>query len=144
MQQVTVSASALDQRAQSTTTAIVVGRDEIVRQGDAIADRCAQAPARHHHRRRTRQAGDPHARAGCGYVAILLNGLPAPGGFSLESIDPELVERIEILRAPTAETSGQAVAGAINIILRKAGKTVRHRPKSRPVAASRPAAHPQA
>jgi outer membrane receptor protein involved in Fe transport len=59
---------------------------------------------------------------GSGYVAILLNGLPAPGGFSLETIDPELVERIEILRAPTAETSGQAVAGAINIILRKAGK----------------------
>jgi len=123
MQQVTVSASALEQRAQSTTTAIVVTRDEIVRQGDATLTEVLKrqpgitidgAP------------GKPAIRMrglGSGYVSILLNGLPAPGGFSLESISPDLVERIEILRAPTAETSGQAVAGAINIVLRKAGKS---------------------
>jgi outer membrane receptor protein involved in Fe transport len=122
MQQVTISASALEQRAQSTTTAIVVTRDEILRQGDATLTEVLKrqpgitidgAP------------GKPAIRMrglGSGYVAILLNGLPAPGGFSLEAISPDLVERIEILRAPTAETSGQAVAGAINIILRKAGK----------------------
>jgi outer membrane receptor protein involved in Fe transport len=122
MQQVTISASALQQRAQSTTTAIVVTRDEIVRQGDATLTEVLKrqpgitidgAP------------GKPAIRMrglGSGYVTILLNGLPAPGGFSLEAISPDLVERIEILRAPTAETSGQAVAGAINIILRKAGK----------------------
>jgi outer membrane receptor protein involved in Fe transport len=122
IQQVTISANALGQRAQSTTTAIVVTRDEIVRQGDATLTEVLKrqpgitidgAP------------GKPAIRMrglGSGYVSILLNGLPAPGGFSLESISPDLVERIEILRAPTAETSGQAVAGAINIILRKAGK----------------------
>jgi outer membrane receptor protein involved in Fe transport len=123
MQQVTISASALEQRAQSTTTAIVVTRDEIVRQGDAsLTDVLKRQPG-------ITIDGAPGKAAirmrglGSGYVAILLNGLPAPAGFSLETIDPELVERIEILRAPTAETSGQAVAGAINIILRKAGKT---------------------
>jgi outer membrane receptor protein involved in Fe transport len=122
IQQVTISASALQQRAQSTTTAIVVTRDEILRQGDTTLTEVLKrqpgitidgAP------------GKPAIRMrglGSGYVAILLNGLPAPGGFSLESISPDLVERIEILRAPTAETSGQAMAGAINIILRKAGK----------------------
>jgi outer membrane receptor protein involved in Fe transport len=122
VQQVTVSASALEQRAQSTTAAIVVTRDEILRQGDATLTEVLKrqpgisidgAP------------GKPAIRMrglGSGYVSILLNGLPAPGGFSLESISPDLVERIEILRAPTAETSGQAVAGAINIVLRKAGK----------------------
>jgi outer membrane receptor protein involved in Fe transport len=123
MQQVTVSASALEQRAQSTTTAIVVTRDEIVRQGDtSLTDVLKRQPGI----TIDGAPGKPAIRMrglGAGYVAILLNGLPAPGGFSLETIDPELVERIEILRAPTAETSGQAVAGAINIILRKAGKT---------------------
>jgi outer membrane receptor protein involved in Fe transport len=123
MQQVSVSASALEQRAQSTTTAIVVTRDEIARQGDtSLADVLKRQPGISI----DGAPGKPAIRMrglGSGYVAILLNGLPAPGGFSLETIDPELVERIEILRAPTAETSGQAVAGAINIILRKAGKT---------------------
>jgi outer membrane receptor protein involved in Fe transport len=123
MQQVTISASALDQRAQSTTTAIVVTRDEILRQGDgSLTDVLKRQPGI----TIDGGPGKPAIRTrglAAGYVAILLNGLPAPGGFSLESIDPELVERIEIMRAPTAETSGQAVAGAINIVLRKAGKT---------------------
>lgn len=122
MQQVTISASALDQRAQSTTAAIVVTRDEIVRQGDAsLTEVLKRQPG-------ITIDGAPGKPAigmrglGSGYVAMLLNGLPAPAGFSLEEISPELVERIEILRAPTAETGGQAVAGAINIVLRKAGK----------------------
>jgi outer membrane receptor protein involved in Fe transport len=122
MQQVMVNASALQQRAQSTTTALVVTRDEIARQGDAtLVDVLKRQPGI----TVDGAPGKPAIRMrglGSGYVAILLNGTPAPGGFSLEEIDPELVERIEILRAPTAETSGQAVAGAINIVLRKAGK----------------------
>lgn len=122
VQQVMVSASALQQRAQSTTTALVVTRDEIVRQGDAsLIEVLKRQPGI----TIDGAPGKPAIRMrglGSGYVAILLNGTPAPGGFSLEEIDPELVERIEILRAPTAETSGQAVAGAINIVLRKAGK----------------------
>jgi outer membrane receptor protein involved in Fe transport len=120
--QVHISASALEQRAQSTTAAIVVTRDEIVRQGDtSLTDVLKRQPGI----TIDGAPGNPAIRMrglGAGYVAILLNGLPAPGGFSLETIDPELVERIEILRAPTAEMGGQAVAGAINIVLRKAGK----------------------
>ena len=42
-----------------------------------------------------------------------------PPGFSLESLTPEQVERIEILRAPTAETGARAIAGTINIITRE-------------------------
>jgi outer membrane receptor protein involved in Fe transport len=123
MQQVNVSAGALQQRAQSTTTAIVVTREEILRQGDtSLTEVLKRQPGISI----AGAAGKPAIRMrglGAGYVAILLNGLPAPGGFSLETMDPELVERIEILRAPTAEMGGQAVAGAINIVLRKAGKT---------------------
>ena len=40
---------------------------------------------------------------GKGYTQILLNGDPAPDGFSLDGLAPELVERIEIQRAATAD-----------------------------------------
>ena len=122
MQQVRVSAGATDLRRQSTTTAIVIGREELLRQGDSsLSDVLKRQPGI------TVDAVPGRAPAirmrgmGSGYVAILLNGVPAPSGFALESISPDLVERVEIQRAATAETSGQAVAGAINIILRKAG-----------------------
>lgn len=122
MQQVLVSAGVASVRAESTTTAIVVKRDEILRQGDAsLAEVLKRQPG-------ITLDGSPGKEAtirmrgmGGGHVAILLNGLPAPGGFSLESISPELIERIEIGRAPTAETSSQAMAGTINVVMRRAG-----------------------
>ena len=56
---------------------------------------------------------------GAGYTQILINGDPAPPGFSIESMAPEMIERIEIMRSATAEYSMQAVAGSINLVLRK-------------------------
>ena len=56
---------------------------------------------------------------GAGYTQILVDGEPVVQGFSIDSIAPELVERIEIARSPTADRSAQAVAGSINIVLRK-------------------------
>src|SRR6185436_1032475 len=53
------------------------------------------------------------------YTQILLDGERVQGGLSLDSIDPEMVERIEIQRAPTAETGARAIAGTINIITRE-------------------------
>ena len=55
---------------------------------------------------------------GSGYTQIMIDGERAPRGFSLEDISPEQVERIEIMRAPTAETGARAIAGTINIITR--------------------------
>ncbi|WP_051933454.1 TonB-dependent siderophore receptor [Massilia sp. BSC265] len=122
IQQVLVSAGAADSRAQSTTTAIIVGRDEILRHGDAsLVDVLKRQPGITLDAGPGKEAAIRMRGMGSGYVAILLNGLPAPGGFSLESISPELIERIEIGRAATAETSSQAVAGAINVIMRRAG-----------------------
>ncbi|MFZ6875638.1 TonB-dependent receptor plug domain-containing protein [Undibacterium sp. Di27W] len=57
---------------------------------------------------------------GSGYTQILLNGDAVAPGFSIDSIAPELIDRVEILRTTTAEFSAQAVAGTINIILKKA------------------------
>ncbi|MCQ6458418.1 TonB-dependent receptor plug domain-containing protein, partial [Vibrio parahaemolyticus] len=56
---------------------------------------------------------------GSGYTQVMLNGERAPPGFSLDSIAPELIERIEVARAATADASTQAIAGSINIILKR-------------------------
>ncbi|MDP0978044.1 TonB-dependent receptor plug domain-containing protein, partial [Klebsiella pneumoniae] len=40
--------------------------------------------------------------------------------FSLDQLPPDQVERIEVLRAPTAEFGARAIAGTINIVLREA------------------------
>ena len=47
------------------------------------------------------------------------DGERMPPGFSLEQIPPDQIERIEIQRAPTAETGARAIAGSINIVLRE-------------------------
>jgi outer membrane receptor for ferrienterochelin and colicin len=56
---------------------------------------------------------------GTGYTQILVDGEPVPQGFTIDSIAPDLVERVEIARNPTADRSAQALAGSINIVLRK-------------------------
>ncbi|HEY0662273.1 MAG TPA: TonB-dependent receptor [Lysobacter sp.] len=60
-----------------------------------------------------------------GYTQILINGKKVPGGgedrsFFVDRIPAEVVERVEIVRSPSANRSGDAVAGAINIVLRDA------------------------
>ncbi len=57
------------------------------------------------------------------YTQILINGEKVPGAgddrsFFVDRIPAELVERIEIVRSPSANRSGDAVAGALNIVLR--------------------------
>lgn len=59
------------------------------------------------------------------YTQILINGKKVPGAgadrsFFVDRIPAELVERIEIVRAPSANRSGDAVAGSLNIVLRDA------------------------
>lgn len=65
--------------------------------------------------------GGPRMRGlGSGYTQILINGDPMPPGFQLDQLSPSQIERIEVLRAPTADQSAQAIAGTINIILKDA------------------------
>jgi len=56
---------------------------------------------------------------GNGYTQILINGDRVPAGFSIDSLSPESIERIEILHSGSAEFSAQAIAGTINFVLRK-------------------------
>ena len=60
-----------------------------------------------------------------GYTQVLINGKKVPGAgddrsFWVDRIPAEMVERVEILRSNSANRSGDAVAGAINIVLRDA------------------------
>ncbi|CAN7299159.1 TonB-dependent receptor [Phenylobacterium sp. LjRoot225] len=59
------------------------------------------------------------------YTQILINGERVPGAgvdrsFFVDRIPAELIERVELVRSPSANRSGDAVAGAINIVLRDA------------------------
>ncbi len=109
-----------EQRRQSTAAKIVIGREEIDKFGDATVGEVLRrlpgvttpgAPGR---------GGPPRMRGlGGGFTQLLIDGQRIPPGFSLESLTPEQVERIEILRAPTAETGARAIAGTINIITRE-------------------------
>lgn len=122
IQQVTISAGSNDVRERSTTTAIVVARDEILRQGDTtLSGVLKRLPGITVDAAPGKAAAIRMRGMGNGYVSILLNDVPAPGDFSLESISPDLIERIEIKRTATAETSSQSVAGTINVIMRRAG-----------------------
>lgn len=116
MQKVEVSGpGALALRRDDTASKIIVGRDEI----DLYGDNSLGALLK-------RQPGVSVVGAevkmrglGAGYTQILINGDPAPPGFSIDTIAPDMIERVEILRGASAEYSAQAIAGSINLVLRK-------------------------
>lgn len=70
------------------------------------------------------QSDAPQLRGiGPEYTQVLIDGRRIPGaendrGLLLDHIPPELIERIEILRSPTAEQDAQGVGGTINLVLK--------------------------
>ena len=96
----------------------IYGREEIDKYGDtSVSDLLKRLPGVNI------QGGAARMRGlGSGYTLVLINGDPAPPGFQFDQLNPSQVERIEITRGPTADQSAQAVAGAINIILKDAPK----------------------
>ena len=123
MQQVEIKGAAAqyDARRNDTATKIVVSQEEIVKNGDTtVAEVLKRLPGITVGGVQGR-GGDIRMRGlGSGYTQILLNGEPSPPGFSLDSISPDMIERIEIKRAATAEYSTQSIAGGINIVLKRA------------------------
>jgi len=108
------------ERRNATASKIVIGRQELEQFGDANTLEILRrlpgitmpgAPGR---------GGPPRMRGlGAGYTQILMDGERVPPGFSLENVAPDQIERIEILRAPTAETGARAIGGTINIVMRE-------------------------
>lgn len=108
--------SATDLRRASQVAKQIYGREELDKYGDTNAlDVMRRLPGINI------GSGGPRMRGlGAGYTQILINGDPMPPGFQLDQLSPAQIERIEVLRAPTADQSAQAIAGTINIILKEA------------------------
>ena len=107
-------------RRNASAAKIVIGRDEIDQYGDSNVGEVIRRLPGVTQGGRPGRGGDLRMRGmGSGYTQILIDGERAPPGFSVEQLSPDLVERIELLRAPTAETGTRAIAGTINIVLRE-------------------------
>lgn len=117
LQQVQISgASAQLQRRNDTAARIVVEHAELTQYGDSSLT----AALKRQPGIAIGSNGELRMRGlGNGYTQLLINGEPAPAGFALDALAPELIERVEILRSASAEYSSQAIAGSINVILKK-------------------------
>lgn len=109
-----------DLRRRQPVAKQIYGRDELDKYGDSqLSDVLKRLPGVN------MQGGQLRMRGlGGAFTQILVNGEPAPPGFSVEQLNPAQVERIEVSKAPTADQSAQAIAGSINIILKDAPRTV--------------------
>jgi len=114
------AAGVYNPRKDDTASKIIVSNEELKRYGDAsIGDALKRVPGV------TVGAGGRDIRMrglGSGYTQILLNGERVPAGFDIETLSPDSIERIEVMRAASAEFSTQSIAGTINIVLKKAVK----------------------
>jgi outer membrane receptor for ferrienterochelin and colicins len=96
------------------------GREELDKYGDTqLSDVLKRLPGINVTGGQLRMRG-----LGGAYTQILVNGEPAPPGFSLDNLNPAQVERLEVTKAPTADQSAQAIAGTLNIILKDAPRVV--------------------
>jgi outer membrane receptor for ferrienterochelin and colicins len=113
-QQVEIKGS-YNARREDTASKTVVTRAEIMRFGDtSLLDVLKRLPAI------TVVDGQVRMRGlGGDYTQILLDGQKAPAGFSIESLAPDAIDKIEILRSASADMSTQAIAGTLNIVTRK-------------------------
>ncbi len=122
---VKVVGAAESARRLDTSSRIVVSRDEILKFGDPnLLEVMKRLPGVTVSSNEVRMRG-----LGSGYTQILVNGERQAPGFALESLSPDAIERIEILRAATAEFSTQAVAGTINIVTRRSVGKASHEVK---------------
>ncbi|WP_195763630.1 TonB-dependent receptor plug domain-containing protein [Duganella guangzhouensis] len=116
IQKVEIKAQAeeYDPRRDDTASKTVITNAEIMKYGDTnVFDVLKRAPG-------VTVIGNSIRMRGLGnYTQVLVNGERAPPGFSLDTLPPEQIERIEVIRAASAEFSMQAIAGTINIVLKK-------------------------
>jgi iron complex outermembrane receptor protein len=112
--------TASSRRRLSTASKIVIDREELDRYGDTVLGDVLRRLPGVTIGGRPGRGGDIRMRGlGSGFTQILIDGERAPAGFAIEDLPPDQVERIEVYRAPTAETGTRAIAGTINIILRE-------------------------
>lgn len=109
-----------DLRRREPVAKQLYGREELDKYGDTqLSDVLKRLPGINVSGGQLRMRG-----LGGAYTQILVNGEPAPPGFSLDNLNPAQVERLEVTKAPTADQSAQAIAGTLNIILKDAPRVV--------------------
>ena len=117
--EVTGAVTDTEKRRQSTAAKIVVGRDDIEKFGDSTMGELLKRLPGVTAGGRPGRGGGPRMRGMAGgYTQIMIDGQRVAPGTSLDDLSPDQVERIEVMRAPTAETGARAIAGSINIITR--------------------------
>ncbi|WP_190287732.1 TonB-dependent siderophore receptor [Massilia sp. NR 4-1] len=116
LQQVRIAAPLeLAQRQSETQAKLLIGRNELLQFGDgSLSEALKRQPGISVVNGEVRMRG-----LGAGYTQVLVNGSPMPQGFSIDSIAPELIERVELLRGGSAEYGAQGVAGTLNVILKR-------------------------
>jgi outer membrane receptor for ferrienterochelin and colicins len=102
-------------RSSSDGITRIVGQDELTKNGDSnVLDVLKRQPGV------TISGGQISLRGiGSAYVRVLVDGQRPPPGFSLDSLAPGMVERIEIMPSSGVEFSSQSIGGTINIILKR-------------------------
>ena len=124
---VEVTSNANSDRRYASIAKMTISHEDIVRYGaDNLSDALQRIPGVSVDRSSGKDAVIRLRGLGNGYTQLSINGVPVPRGFSIDSISPALVERIEVLRTQTADMSNQSIAGTINIILKSAGKKSQH------------------
>lgn len=115
-----------DQRQTAPSTRLVYGREELDRMNElTVGDYLRRLPG-------VTFTGPPGAPKDVrlrgmdkGYTQILIDGEPVPGGgkerqIQVDRLPLDLVERIEIIRVPTADLPNEGLVGTINLVLRDA------------------------
>lgn len=123
VQRVEIQSSAQAQRRADVAGKQVVGRDELLRHGDTRLVEALQRVPGITAETRGQTTELKIGGLGTGYTQVLLNGEPLPAGVSLDSIVLDSIERVEILRGSSVQTS-QAIAGSINLITRRPAAAV--------------------
>jgi len=122
LEKIEVQGDANAERRSSTASKIIVNSEEINKYGDSnVMDVLKRLPGITVDSGPGGRGGAIRMRGlGAGYTQILVNGERMPPGFTLDNIAPDMIERIEIIRGATAEFSTQAIAGTINVVLKRA------------------------
>ena len=102
--QIQGKASDYNPRRDDTAARIVVGQDEIARYGDTnLLDVLKRIPGVTVVGSAGRGGEIRMQGLGNGYTQILVNGDRPPAGMAVETLSPELIERIEVLRVASVE-----------------------------------------
>lgn len=117
-----------DARRDARTTRLVYGREELDKMNEmTVGDYLRRLPG-------VTFSGPPGSPRDVrmrgmdkGYTQILIDGEAVPGGgkerqIQVDRLPLDMIERIEIIRAPTADMPNEGLSGTINIVLREAPK----------------------